>query len=194
MRGQITGIIAVLLGITLLATFGIYTTQTFSDVAQNRQAISSCTAITQSGYYYLTKDLSGAPLTERKYDGNPFTHVPEPKSCIVITASDVTLDCKGHKIIIPKGRKYRGISVGKFGKNLYNVVIKNCKIVRQDSAQVPSTECGGLLIVNSAGRGRSQVTCKSTTCNGGKCCYEAIGYDVNGNVKEHRIVYGCKHA
>jgi len=190
MKAQ-TRMLATLIGVFVLTIFGIYAVQILSSTARNEYSVSSCRVIDKSGYYYLTKDLSGTPLMEREYTDNPFPHIPEPKSCIVITASDVTLDCKGHKITIPKGKGHRGISVGKFGKNLHNVVIKNCKITNGGSA---THGYGGMLIVNSAGRGRSQVTCKSTTCNGGKCCYEVTGYDANGNIKEHKVVCGCSHA
>ncbi len=68
--------------------------------------VSSCTNITQPGYYYLTSDIINASGT-----------------CITIAAGDVVLDGRGH-VIDGTYRYYDGIEVG----DVRNVTIKNLTV------------------------------------------------------------------
>jgi len=148
MNKLVTIALVAIIGLTLASAGYVY----ISNAANNVVTISSCTVITKSGYYKLTKDLHGAPYYTGEYDGNPFPHVPEPKACIIITVSDVTLDCQGHTIDAGGGQYC--ILAGYYGKNLRNIRIKNCVL---KGARL-------MEIANSAGGGSSEVYCSNVEC------------------------------
>ena len=106
--------------------------------------ISSCTQIDSPGTYYLTNDLYGS------------ANAP----CIIINASDVTLDCQGYTIYGP-GDGWGIMTINEtYSPGLRsNVVIKNCIIenfevgivMHADRSMIVNVSIDGKNIQNSYG-------------------------------------------
>ncbi|WP_135827176.1 right-handed parallel beta-helix repeat-containing protein [Halorussus ruber] len=95
-----------------------------TDAAQN--SIDSCTTIDQSGTYVLTKDIENGGKT------------PISKSCITITADDVTFDGDGHRI------DGRGVSHTKA------IAVKDAEGVTVENVEVNDWHAGLLVKQGSA--------------------------------------------
>ncbi len=90
------------------STYGIFeNNETFNP-------LSTCSEISSSGNYRLTNDLTGAPFS---VDGGY-------SACIIINASNVTLDCAGYNI----SNNGTSNSIGIFSNVTDNLDVRNCHV------------------------------------------------------------------
>jgi len=174
--GFLTSFVILMIAIAAMMSMQQTASQTYT--------ISGCTVIDKPGTYVLTRDISGG-LLERNYDGNPFPHEPEPRACIIITSSDVTLDCKGHTITCSGGGwpTCVSVAVGKYGQTISGVVLKDCLL-----------KSG--LRRGAGGRARTYVKCENTWCGkwGVECKLVVKSYDEYGNLQWKKVVWYCEYS
>ncbi len=92
------------------------------------QSVSSCMNISVPGTYSLTSDLKGASV----YESEPYgpNKALSGYGCIVVSSSDVSVDCAGHSVMVPGelGALYGVLIQGRESNVLTNITIRNCNI------------------------------------------------------------------
>lgn len=123
---------AVFVAVLLLAGFSF---------SQFPGAISQCTVIQSSGTYNLTNNLSGAP--NPVFIGN---------ACMVISASNVVLDCRGYSISNNgTGGTTYGIALN---GSITNVIVKNCPAISNyNDRGIYAYQTNNSLITNVSSNG-----------------------------------------
>lgn len=105
-------------------------------------SINGCQNITSSGSYSLGTNLVGANITA---DNPPTT------ACILISTSDVTVNCTGYSIINNVTGDTTGILMdGSTGSKLTNVTIENCQVSNYTSGVYTYYTNNSIILNNTA--------------------------------------------
>ncbi len=161
----------------------------FGNVFGPSIVLSECANITDSGYYYLTNDVT---LDRSYYD--------DPTTCIDVNASNVVLDCTGHSIR-QTGAQDSGVysEAGILSNDITGLSVMNCNIsgfpsgIEAYDTNYSSFENTNVSVANEYGSGILVEGDGSVLYNDiAYTIYESDGFDVQGGdaLVGNNTVYG----